>query len=230
MRWPVSKKSRANFLQKNPAFHFRAENYFCIQHGGLLFPENFRVRELGGGGRSGDVQRRVESQRDWRQAKFGAASLVAELERNVLLAERGALKRRNGHAKNHGVLIDVQRNFRKREFFEFALGIGNFAGAEARGECGLEIGGYEIFFRFFAGIDVESWANLHDHGNLKRTAAADGIERGVDFRLDHLATGRNLRWQRCAQNQQAHEKDTYFDFHNVTCAPSCWEMTRLITA
>src|SRR5258708_12136793 len=44
---------------------------------------------------------------------------------------RSALQRRNGHPKNHGVLIDVQRNLGEREFFEFALGIGNFAAARS---------------------------------------------------------------------------------------------------
>src|SRR5713101_5132377 len=175
---------------------------------GLLFSKNFHVGGLDGGGRGGDVQRRVESQCDRGQAKFAAASLVAELERNVLFAERGVRKCRDGQAKNHGVLVDVQWNFGKFEFFEFAFGIGNFAAVEAGGKRGLEIGGDEIVFRFFAGIDVEARANLHDHGNLERTAAGGRIERDVDFRFDDVAAGGNLSLrggrEREAEYEQGH--------------------------
>src|SRR5258708_24654769 len=104
------------------------------------------MRGLGGGGRSRHVQRCVESKAARGEAKFGATSLVAKLQWDVLFAKRGALQRGNGHPKNHGVLIDVQRNLGEREFFEFVLGIGNFAAAEARREGGLEIRGNEIFF------------------------------------------------------------------------------------
>ena len=157
------------------------------------------------GSRGGDVQCRVKCECNRGKAKFGAASLVAELQRNVLFAERGLCECRHRHAQNHGALVDVQRNFRKCEFFEFAPGIGNFAAAEACGECGLEIGGDEIFFRFFASVDVEARANLHDHSNLERTAAAGGIERGVDFWLDHFAAGRNLRW--CSGREGEEERE-----------------------
>src|SRR5260370_40226833 len=122
---------------------------------------------LGGGGRSRHVQSCVGSKGGRGQAKFGAASLVAKLQGDVLFAKRGALQRRNRHAKDHGVLVDVQRNLGEREFLEFVLGIGSFAAAEARREGGLEIRGDEIFFRFFAGVNVEARANLHDNGNLK---------------------------------------------------------------
>ena len=108
--------------------------------------KNFRVGGLGGGGRGSDVEGRVESDCDRGKAKFAAAGLVAELERNVLLAERGVFERGDRHAKNHTALVDVQRSFGKGEFFEFALGIGNFAVFEAGGKRGFEIGGDEVVF------------------------------------------------------------------------------------
>jgi hypothetical protein len=85
----------------------------------------------------------------------------------VLFAERRVRKRRDRHAKNHVALVDVQRSFGKREFFEFALGIGDFTAVEAGGKRGFEIGGDEVVFRFLAGVDVEARANLHNNGDLK---------------------------------------------------------------
>ena len=109
-----------------------------------------------------------------------------------MFAERGGCERRDRHAQNHSVLVDVQGNFGEGEFFELALGIGNIAAVKAGGKRGFEIRGDEIVLRFFTSIDVKARANLHDHGDLERTAASGRIERGVDFRLDDFAAGRNL--------------------------------------
>src|ERR1700676_4938996 len=147
MRWPVSAKPRASLPSKNlevcgPCRRFNFGN----AHGGLLFSKNLRVSGLGGGGRDSDVERCVESDCDWGKTKFAAAGLVAELERNVLFAERGVFERGDRHAKNHVALVDVQWSFGKGEFFEFALGIGDFAAVEAGGKRGFEIGGDEVVF------------------------------------------------------------------------------------
>ena len=64
----------------------------------------------------------------------------------MLFAERGVFERGDRHAKNHVALVDVQRSFGKGEFFEFALGIGDFAAVEPGGKRGLQIGGDEIVF------------------------------------------------------------------------------------
>src|SRR6202521_1110281 len=109
MRWPVSAKPRASLPSKNlevcgPCRRFNFGN----AHGGLLFSKNLRVGGLGGGGRGSDVERCVESDCDWGKTKFAAAGLVAELERNVLFAERGVFERGDRHAKNHVALVDVQ--------------------------------------------------------------------------------------------------------------------------
>src|SRR6267378_1207408 len=207
MRLPVSVKLRASLSSKNlEACRPCRRSILEIDVAGLLFSKNFSVDGLGGGGRGGDVQRRVESYCHRGQAKFAAAGLVAELQRNVLFAERGVLERSDGHAKNHGVLVDVQRNLGKREFFEFALGIGDFAAVEAGGKRGLEIGGDEVVLRFFAGVDVEARANLHDNGDLKRAAAAGGIERNIDFGFDDVAAGGNLRLGGGRERKAEHEQ------------------------
>src|SRR6266851_1713401 len=176
-RWPVSAKPRAIFLSNSLESLRRYQRQILRSDAaGLLFSKNFGVGGLGGRGCGGDVQHRIERQCDWWQAKFVAAGLVAKLQRNALFAERSACKRGDGQPKNHSVLVNVQRNFRKGEFFKFALGIGNLAAAEAGGKRGLEIGGDEVVLRFFAGIDVEARANLHHNRNLKRTSASYGIE------------------------------------------------------
>src|SRR6202171_727489 len=194
MQWRVSVKLRASLSSKNSeGCNACRRSILEIDSAGLLFSKKFCVNGLGGGGRGGDVQRRIESYRHRGQAEFVAAGLVAELQRNVLFAERGVLERSDGHAKNHVALIDVQTNLGKREFFEFALGIGDFAAVEAGGKRGFEIGGDEVVFRFFTGVDVEARANLHDHGDLERSAAGRGIERNVDFGFDHVAAGGDLR-------------------------------------
>src|SRR5260370_34946040 len=76
----------------------------------LLFSENFRVSGLGGGARGRHVHRCVGSKGDRGQAKFGAASLGAKLQGEVLFAKRGALPRRNRQAKKHRVPVDYQRH------------------------------------------------------------------------------------------------------------------------
>src|SRR5260370_33344198 len=122
----------------------------------LLFCKNFRVGVVGGGSRGGDSHRRVEIECDRGEAQFVTASLVAELQRNVLFAEGGVCKCRDGHAKNHRVLVDIQRGFGKGKFFELALGVGNFTAVEACRKRGLEIGGDEVVFRFFSSMDVKA--------------------------------------------------------------------------
>src|SRR2546421_2137986 len=230
-RWPVSLKLSASLPSKKSG---GLPPWRRIKSGmgmaGLLLSKNFRVGGPGGGGRSDDVERGLESDGHRGQAEFGAAGLVAELERNVLHAERGIGKRGDGQAKNQGALVDVQWRFGKREFLELAFGIGDLAAVETGGKFGLEIGGDEIVFRFFAGIDMEARANLHDHGDFQCPAAGRGIERDVGFGFDDIAAGGDLRQQRGRQDQQADRKDSCFDFHKVTWAPSCWEMTRLMTA
>src|SRR2546427_524133 len=123
---------------------------------GLLFRKDFGVGGLGGGRCGGDVNGDVKSEGDGGQAEFGAAGLVAEFQGDVLCAERRVCERGDGHAERHRVLVDVQRGFGKREFFELALGIDDFAAAEAGGKFGFEIGGDEIVFRFFTGVNVKA--------------------------------------------------------------------------
>src|SRR5207302_2080693 len=118
------------------------------------------------------------------QAKFAAAGLVAELERDVLFAERGIRKRRDRHAKNHGALVDVQWCLGKSEFFEFALGIRDFAAVEAGGKFGLEIGGDEIVLRFFAAFAWEAGRIFITNGDLERPSAAAGTGRALASGFD----------------------------------------------
>lgn len=132
------------------------------------------------GAGSSDVEGGVEREGDGWKADFGAASLVAELERNALGAHRCGGERGEREPKDHGVLIHVEGLFREGEGVEFPLGIRNFAGGlESGGEVGLEIGGYEIVFGFFARIDVKAGANFQDHSKLKRVATRDGFERSI---------------------------------------------------
>src|SRR6266705_3772134 len=87
MRSPVSVKPRATSLQTFKVCGTCGMSFLRIDMAGLLFSKNLRVGGFCCRRRSGDVQRRVESQCDRRQAKLGAAGLVAELQRDVLLAE-----------------------------------------------------------------------------------------------------------------------------------------------
>src|SRR5262249_2924395 len=78
------------------------------------------------------------------QTKLLVAGLVAKLEWDFLFAQRSRGKNLERHLQNDGVLINVERIFREDERFEFALGIGDFAGREARGDFGLEVSGDEV--------------------------------------------------------------------------------------
>ncbi len=175
---------------------------------------------LGGGSCGGDVNGDVKSEGDGGQAEFGAAGLVAEFQGDVLRAERRVCERGDGHAKRHCVLVDVQRRFGKSEFFELALGIDDFAAAEAGGQFGFEIRGDEIVFRFFTGVDVKARTDFHDRGNQKRAAAASGIERSVRLGLHDIAAGRNLRIcsgrQGDAQRENGDKDTGDCGFHRVT--------------
>src|SRR5260370_32658496 len=158
---------------------------------GLLFRKDFGVGGPGGGSCGGNVNGDVKSEGNGGQAEFGAAGLVAKFQRDVLCAERRVGERGDGHAKCHRVLVDVQRRFGKSEFFELALGIDDFAAAEAGGQFGFEVGGDEIVFRFFAGVDVKARTDFHDRGNEKRAAAAGGIGRNVGLGLHDTSVGRD---------------------------------------
>jgi len=76
MQWPVSVKLRARLPSKKfEVCNACPRSIVEIDVAGLLFSKKFCVSGLGGGGRGGDVQRRVESYCHRGQAEFAAAGL-----------------------------------------------------------------------------------------------------------------------------------------------------------
>jgi len=122
----------------------------------------------------------------------------------MLFTERGMNEGVEGQTKNYGSLVNIERFFGKGERFQFSFGIDNLAAVESGGEFRFEIGGNQILLRFLTGVDVESRANFHDHGVLKRAAAPCRIERSVNFRLHHVAPGRDLRNRREDKSEARH--------------------------
>ena len=174
--------------------------------------------------RSGDVEGGVERQGNGREANFGAASLVAELERNVLGTERGGGERGEREPENHGVLVNIERLFRKGEGVEFSFGIRNFAGLESGGKLGFEIGGDEIVFRFFTGVDVKAGSNFQDDSKLKRVATRDGFERSICGWRDDVAARRDLLLRgglRSSEREEEKSEECGAEFHRFTRVPSC---------
>jgi len=81
--------------------------------------------------RSGDTDQGVERNRYRREAQFRAARLIAQLEGNVLFAERSTRERVHGKAKNYRSLVHVERLLGNCERFELSFGINHFDAAEA---------------------------------------------------------------------------------------------------
>src|SRR5437660_6535844 len=183
----------------------------------------------GGGNLDGGIERKGGR----RQAKFRAAGLVAQFQGNVLLPQRSRCQRVHRQAENHRSLVHAEGLFGKREGFQLSLGIHHLAARESRRRLGFEVRRDQILFRLLARVDVESGTNVHDHGNLKRAAACRGFHRSIYFRFHHAAPGRHFRARR-GQQGGASKRDTKRKTcdearHTVTSAPSCCEITRLIT-
>ena len=66
-----------------------------------------KLRVYGLASRCGNVERGIERKSDRRQADFRAASLVAQLERDVLRAERSVRERGDRETERDGVFVDV---------------------------------------------------------------------------------------------------------------------------
>ena len=163
----------------------------------LLGGEKFRMRGAGICRSAGDGDRRVDVECDRRQADLVAAGLVAQLQRDVLEAQRSISERCERKAENNFVLINVQRSFREREGMQFSFGVRNIArGFEPGREIGAEIGGNKVVGGRLARIDVEAVADLCHHRELEGAAAGDGLPRNKGRRRDHFAPGRNLRRRR----------------------------------
>jgi len=160
----------------------------------LLGGKKLRMRWAGSGGVCRDSDRGVDIEGDGREADFVAAGLVAQLERDVLYAERGIGLRGERHAEHDFVLVDVERSLGEGEGAEFALGVSDFAnGFEAGGEVGAEIGGDEVLRGRLAGVDMKPWANFEHDGELKGAATRYGIEGNKGGGRDDFAAGRDLR-------------------------------------
>src|SRR5580704_4685872 len=191
------------------------------------------MRGSGGGSGGGDGHGRVHILRHRRQTDFGAASLIAELQGNVLRSERSIGESGDFHTKNDSALINVERRFREGEGVQLASRIGHVADLESLWSLRAEISGNQVVRGFLASVDVEAIANLEDHRNLEGAAASDGIKRGESTGGHQFAAGRNLRGRRgCDRDGRAHQNATQkreTEFQTVTCSPSCCEITRLIT-
>src|ERR1700674_2573253 len=144
------------------------------------------------GGRGGDGETGVHIQSDGRETNFGATRLISQLHGDLLGAERSVRERGERKAKNDSALVNVERLFGKSEGAEFSFGIRDFADFESGGNVGLQIGGDEIVFRFFAGVDVKAGANFQNDGKLKRTSTGHGFERNVGAGSDNFPSGRHL--------------------------------------
>src|ERR1700730_12031876 len=121
---------------------------FCVSGAGI-----------GGGGRDCDRCVDIESHR-W-EADFLPASLVTELEGNLLGAEGSVGLRGERDADNNFILVDVQRSFGEREGVEFTLRVGDFAGRFETGrKIGAEIRGDKVLGARVARGDVETYADF----------------------------------------------------------------------
>jgi hypothetical protein len=192
----------------------------------LLSGEKFWMGGAGTGGVYGDGDRGVDIESDRREADFVAAGLIAELEGNVLGAERGVGLRCERYAEDDFILVDVERSFCEGERVKFAWRVGNFAGGfETSRKTGAEIGGNQVLGGRLARVDVEALADFEHDSELEISAAGYGFERNVCGGSDNVAAGRNLRlrgWQRGDDDQQNRcDGDGGGELHKCTCWPSC---------
>jgi hypothetical protein len=192
----------------------------------LLGGEKFCVSWAGTGGVYGDSDRGVDIESNGREADFVAAGLIAQLEGNVLGAERGVGLRGERYAEDDFILVDVERSFGESESVKFAWRVGNLAGGFETGrEVGTEIGGNQVLGGRLARVDVEALADLEDDGELEVAAPRDRFEGNVRGGRDNLAAGGNLRlrgWQRGEDDQQNRgDCDGGGELHRCTCWPSC---------
>jgi hypothetical protein len=152
----------------------------------------------------GDGEARVYIERDRRETDFRAACLISQLHRDLLRAERSVRERGERKMENYSALVNVQGLFGKGEGAEFSFGIRDFADFESGGDVGFQIGGDEVVFRFFAGVDMKAGTNLQDNGELKRTSAGHWFERNESAGRDNVPAGRHLRRRR--QSRDAYKK------------------------
>ena len=149
---------------------------------------------FGGGGSCYYVEGRVDFFGYRGEADFGAAGLVAELHRDVLGAERGGDEDGERQEEGDAAGVDVELFiFGEGEGLERTFGIGDGAKLEAGGDFGAEVGGDQVLFGDFTGVDVEAVADFKDDGDLEGHAASDRIVRGEGFRGDDVFAGGSLR-------------------------------------
>ena len=117
----------------------------------------------------------VDVECDGRQTEFLVAGLVAQLQRNVLWAERSVGSSSDGQAQDDFVLINVQRRFAEGEGVEFAFRIGNFARLKAGGRIRSEIRGDQILSRRLVRIDMETTADVQNNGDPEIARTCDGL-------------------------------------------------------
>ena len=152
------------------------------------------VGEFGGGGCGDYVEGGVDFFGYRGEADFSAAGLVAELHGDMLGTQRGSGE--DGERKEEGDAagVDVELFiFGEGEVLERAFWIGDSAEFEAGGNFGAKIGGDQVVFGDFAGVDVKAGADFEDDGNLKGHAAGDGIVGRIGFRGDDVFAGGSLR-------------------------------------
>lgn len=148
---------------------------------------------MGGAGISGDGNLSVDVEGYWREADFIVAGLVVELQRDVLGPKGGVGLHGEGDAKNYFVGVDIEGSLGEGEGFEFALGVGDFAGGfETGGKSGAEVGRDEVLGGGFAGVDVEARTDFEDDGELEVIAAGDRFEGSVGEGRNDFTAGGNL--------------------------------------
>ena len=89
------------------------------------------------------------------------------------------------------------------------MGVNNFAAGEPSGKLRLQVRGDQILFRFFARVDVETWPNFHNHGNLKRAATACRIEGCINLRLDDVFARRDL--SNCSDDRRRKDRKNAYE-------------------
>jgi hypothetical protein len=160
----------------------------------LFGGEDFGVGGFGGGGSGDYVEGGVDVFGYGGEADFSAAGLVAQLHWNVLGTEwRGG---EDGERQEDGDVagVDVELFvFGEGEGLQRAFRISHGSEFEARGNFGAEVGGDQVIFGDFAGVDVKAVADFEDYGNLEGHAARDGIVGGVGLGGDDVFAGRSLR-------------------------------------
>ena len=134
----------------------------------------------------GDIHGSIDRQSHGRQTNFVAARLIAQFQRDVLLARWGIRLRRYRHFQNDGAFVNIERSLGEGKRVQLALGIRYVADFESSGPIRFQIRRDQVVGGLFPRVDVKSITDLHDDGDLKFFAARHRVVRRKSGRSDYI--------------------------------------------